>query len=157
VLFRSLFVASAISGAAALLEVSGLEREQRAVAHRFGLVGKAAELASMAAVMKETGRVERVGRAYREGAGGRLLRAAGGLTVASLALSLLPGRARRGRGLTAAFAALTGTAGAMAYKFGVFHAGKTSARDPRATFHLQRAQLSTPVPAPARGTPHRRT
>ncbi len=135
----ALFIASGISGAATLAELGGLDRRQEAVVHRFGLVGKVAELASMAAMSREVSRIERVGRAYREGAGGWLLRLAKGLTVASLGLSLVPGRAQRAPGIKAVTAALAGTAGAMAYKFGVFHAGKTSARDPRATFHLQRS------------------
>ncbi|MGH7377992.1 MAG: NrfD/PsrC family molybdoenzyme membrane anchor subunit, partial [Candidatus Methylomirabilales bacterium] len=80
--------------------------------------------------------LQRVGRAYREGTGGWLLRGARGLTLASLGLSLVPGRSR----IKAVAAALAGTAGAMAYKLGVFHAGKTSSRDPRATFHLQHAE-----------------
>jgi hypothetical protein len=88
----------------------------------------------MAAVEREAKQVEAVGRPLREGVSGALWNAAKVLTAASLALSLLPGRSRAKR-----FAGgLLGTAGAFALRFAVFHAGKASARDPRATFRQQR-------------------
>jgi formate-dependent nitrite reductase membrane component NrfD len=130
-----LFTASAVSGAASLLDLMDLgEREQRVV-RRYGLAGKLAELAAMLAVERDAGRVERVGRPLHEGVAGVLWRAAKVLGAASLGLSLLPGRRRGKRKLSG----LLGTAGSVALRFAVFHAGKASARDPRATFQQQRA------------------
>jgi len=116
------------------LDWDGGPREA-AIVHRFGTVGKLADLAAMAAVERDTGRVETVGRPLHEGLSGALWKAARALTATSLAVSLLPGRSRVKR----AADALLGTAGAVALRFAVFHAGKASARDPRATFRRQRA------------------
>jgi hypothetical protein len=130
-----LFTASAVSGAASLLDLLDLgEREQRVV-RRYGLAGKLAELAAMLAVERDAGRVERVGRPLREGVAGALWRASKAFGTASLAFSLLPGRGRGKRTLSG----LLGTMGSLALRFAVFHAGRASARDPRATFRQQRA------------------
>jgi formate-dependent nitrite reductase membrane component NrfD len=133
-----LFIGTSVSGLASLfglLPVALTPRERR-IAERFGAVGKVVDLAAMAVVEHEAGRVEPVGRALKEGLPGALWHAARVLTGVSLALSLLPGR---GRGRARRFAGgLLGTAGALALRFAVFHAGKASARDPRATFRPQR-------------------
>jgi hypothetical protein len=105
------------------------------IVHRFGVTAKVAELAAMTAVERDAARVERVARPLKEGRSGLLLKAAKVATAASLTLSLLPGR-HKGRRVAAA---MLGTAGALCYKFGIFYAGQPSARDPRATFRLQRA------------------
>jgi hypothetical protein len=131
-----LFIASAIAGVADLLEVTDLADRERTVVERFGKVGKVAELVATAAVERDAGRVEQVGKPLKEGLSGNLWGAAKGLTATSLAVSLLPGRSRGKRLATA----LLGTAGALAVKFALFHAGKASARDPRATFDQQRAR-----------------
>jgi hypothetical protein len=131
-----LFIGTSASGLAALfglLPVNLSPREEEIV-ERFGIAGKVVDLASMAVVEHEANRVEAVGRPLREGFPGALWNAARALTAASLVLSLLPGRSRVKR-----FAGgLLGTAGAVALRFAVFHAGKASAREPRATFHSQR-------------------
>jgi formate-dependent nitrite reductase membrane component NrfD len=130
-----LFTASAMSSAASMLDLMDLgEREERVV-RRFGLAGKLAELAAMMVVERDANRLERVGFPLRQGLGGTLWRASKLLSGASLTLSLLPGRSRGKRTLSG----LVGTAGSLALRFAVFHAGKASARDPRATFHQQRA------------------
>lgn len=129
-----LFVASAASGLASLFGLLPLPPRERKVVDWFGLAGKVADLAAMAAVERDAGRVEEVGRPLREGVSGALWSAARGLTAASLALSLLPGRSRARR----VIGGLLGTAGALSLRFAVFHAGRSSARDPRATFLNQR-------------------
>lgn len=129
-----LFMASAASGLASLFGLLPLTAREEKIVHRFGLAGKVADLIAMTAVERDTGRVETVGRPLREGLSGALWATARALTGASLALSLLPGRPRVGR----VAQGLLGTAGAVALRFAVFHAGKASARDPRATFRLQR-------------------
>jgi hypothetical protein len=102
---------------------------------RYGLAGKLAELAAMVAVERDAGKVERVGFPFRQGLGGALWRTSKVLGGASLLLSLLPGTSRG----TRAISGLLGSAGSLALRFAVFHAGKASARDPRATFQQQRA------------------
>ncbi|MEA2600624.1 MAG: hypothetical protein QOF89_1616 [Acidobacteriota bacterium] len=132
-----LFIGTSVSGLASLfglLPVDLTPREETIV-ERFGAVGKVVDLAAMAVVEHEANEVETVGRPLRTGISGALWTAARALTGASLALSLLPGRRRAKR----AVAGLLGTAGALALRFAVFHAGKTSARDPRATFRQQRS------------------
>jgi hypothetical protein len=101
----------------------------------FGIAGKLADLVAMQAVERAAERVERVGRPLRAGISGALWQAARALTAASLALTLLPGRSRAKR----LAGGLLGTAGALALRFGIFHAGKASARDPKATLHSQRS------------------
>jgi formate-dependent nitrite reductase membrane component NrfD len=130
-----LFAASSVASAASLLDLVDLDGPEERVVRRFGLLGKAAELAATVAVEREANRVERVGRPLREGLGGALWRAAKGLTAASLVVSALPGSSRRRR----VAAGIMGTLGSVAVRFAVFHAGKASARDPRATFDQQRA------------------
>ncbi|HEX7183495.1 MAG TPA: NrfD/PsrC family molybdoenzyme membrane anchor subunit [Thermoanaerobaculia bacterium] len=129
-----LFIASSVSGLASLLGLAPLGPREEKIVHRFGTIGKVADLAAMAMVERDAGRVERVGRPLHEGLSGVLWKAARGLTAASLAASLLPGRSRVKRTAMA----LLGTAGALALRFAVFQAGKASARDPRATFRQQR-------------------
>ena len=131
-----LFIGTSVSGLASLfglLPVDLAPREEKIV-ERFGIAGKVVDLAAMAVVEREANRVEPVGRPLREGISGTLWSAARAMTAASLVLSLLPGRSRAKR----LAGGLLGTAGALALRFAVFHAGKASARDPRATFHQQR-------------------
>jgi len=131
-----LFIGTSVSGLAALfglLPVDLTPREEK-IMERFGIAGKVVDLGAMTVVEREAERVETVGRPLREGFSGALWKTAKALTAASLALSLLPGRRRVKR----AVEGLLGTAGALALRFAVFHAGKASSRDPRATFHGQR-------------------
>lgn len=105
------------------------------MAHRFGLVAKGAELALSGALHREAGAVPQVERALRRGRGGALLRAARAMLAASALLDLVPGRSRKRRAASGALA----LAGTLALRFGVVAAGRSSARDPQATFALQRA------------------
>jgi formate-dependent nitrite reductase membrane component NrfD len=105
------------------------------MAHRFGLVAKGAELALSRALHREAGAVPEVERALRRGRGGALLRAARVLLGASALIDLLPGRSRARRAASGTLA----LAGTLALRFGVVAAGRYSARDPQATFAMQRA------------------
>jgi formate-dependent nitrite reductase membrane component NrfD len=129
-----LFLASAASSAAAALQVANLSDEERRVVDRFGLVADVAELAATFAVEREASRAERVGRPLREGVSGTLWKLSTACTLGTLALSVLP---RRGK-LTRVGSSIVGTAGSLALRFAVLHAGKASAGDPRATFEHQR-------------------
>jgi formate-dependent nitrite reductase membrane component NrfD len=131
----ALFVSSAMTAAASLLELMRLTPTEERIVHRFSVTAKVAELAAMTALEREVGRVEQVAKPLKEGRSGLLLNVAKAATAASLALSLLPGKARS----TRVAGAVLGTAGALCYKFGIFVAGQASSRDPRATFRMQRA------------------
>jgi formate-dependent nitrite reductase membrane component NrfD len=134
-----LFVSSAINAAASLLEMTKLEDDEARIVQRFGTAGRAAELVSGFLVEREVAGAERSARAYKEGLAGSLWRASEVLGAVSLGLGILPSTRRFKR-----FASgLTGSAAAVATKFAVFHAGKATARDPRATFETQRKGLST--------------
>ena len=136
-----LFIGTSISGLSALFGLLpvALSPREEAIVERFGEIGKVIDLTAMAVVEREAERVETVGRSLREGLPGALWKAARALTAVSLGLSLLPGRSRAKR----AASGLLGTLGALSLRFAVFHAGKSSARDPRATFRLQRARLES--------------
>ncbi len=61
------------------------------------------------------------------------------LTAASIVAQLIP---RRTKGVRIA-AGICGALGSMALRFAVHYAGEKSARDPRASFHLQRSSKGT--------------
>jgi formate-dependent nitrite reductase membrane component NrfD len=130
-----LFIGTSVSGLASLFGLlPPLSSREEKVVSRFGIAGKVVDLAAMTAVEREASKAEPVDRPFREGLSGALWQAAKGMTAASLALSLLPGKAR----IKKIAGGLLGTAGALALRFAVFHAGKASSRDPRATFRPQR-------------------
>jgi hypothetical protein len=129
------FIASSMSAAAGLLQLMRLSPREGRIVRRFAVAGTVAELAAEQVLEREAARVERVARSLHPGRAGLLLRAAKVLSAASLALNLAPGRSRwRTRA-----SGLTGALGSLAFKWGLFEAGRASARDPRATFHQQRA------------------
>jgi formate-dependent nitrite reductase membrane component NrfD len=131
----ALFVASSMSSAVSLLEFMELSETEDIIVRRLDLAAGAAELAAAALVQKQASEVPEVGRSLKEGVGATLWKVSTMLAVASLALTLLPGGSRT-RGV---IGALAGTAGGIALRFSVFHAGKSSALDPNATFAQQRA------------------
>jgi len=134
-----LFIGTSVSGLSALFGLLPIDLTPReeAIVERFGIAGKVIDLAAMAVVEREAERADPVGRPLREGLSGTLWKAARAMTAASLVLSLLPGRSRGKR----AASGLIGTVGALTLRFAVFHAGKASARDPKATFRPQRKKL----------------
>jgi Polysulphide reductase, NrfD len=130
-----LFVASGAAAGASLLQLFELSNREERIIRMFALAGAFGELVAHAAMERQAGRVERVAEPLHEGLAGSLLRAAKACAAASLPLTIL-GRRRR---WVRVLAGLTGALGAGATKFGVFHAGKASAREPRPTFEMQRA------------------
>jgi formate-dependent nitrite reductase membrane component NrfD len=129
-----LFISSAMTSFASFYQITGVPRSSQTILTVFGTAGRVAELAAIRAVEKEAGRVDRVAKPLREGPSGILLKTAGILNAASLILSLWPGRSRK-RQLAAG---ILGTAGSIALRYGIYYAGRASARDPRASFHQQR-------------------
>src|SRR5579875_84126 len=129
-----LFLASGTAAAASFFEFFRLnERESRAV-ERFALMGKIIELAAALVLEAEAKRVSRVGRPLKEGFSGFLWRAAKLTTIAGIVVSALPGKSRGKRFVSG----VLGSAASLLVRFGIFYAGKASARDPRASFEQQR-------------------
>jgi len=148
-----LFAFSGAVSAGAAFDLWPVPGPGATMARRFGLVAKGAELALSRIMHLEASAVPRVEMALRRGRAGRLLRLARIALLASVALDLLPPRGR-GRRLASGALAMAGT---LAVRFGVVAAGRASARDPRATFEMQRAghgaaeivrEKKRPMPAP---------
>lgn len=135
-----LFGASATTAATGTLELLDLDERGAAIVRNLGIASKAAELAAGKAVEDAADRVERVGRPLRDGLSGDLWKASKVLTVGSLVASLIP-VPRSWRRIRRIVSGVLGTLSSLALRFAVFHAGKASARDPRATFDQQRRQL----------------
>jgi formate-dependent nitrite reductase membrane component NrfD len=129
-----LFVASGLSAAAGLLQTMKLSDREARIIRRLAVASTAAELVVDARMEKDAGHVERVATALHEGRGGLLAKVSKAMSAAAIVLTLA-GPRRRGE---AAVAGLLATLGSLALKFGIFHAGKASALDPRATFGQQR-------------------
>ena len=132
------FISSSMASLASFYEMIGVPRSARTVLTAFGTAGRVAEFAAVRAVEKQAGKAERVAKPLRQGPSGLLLKAAGVLNAASLILSLWPGRSRK-RQLAAG---ILGTVGSIALRYGIYYAGRASARDPRASFHQQRAEYN---------------
>jgi formate-dependent nitrite reductase membrane component NrfD len=135
-----LFGASAMTSAASMLDLLSDDPKARRITYTFGMVGKIAELTAAIAMEKQVSRIPAVGRPLRVGPSGFLWRAAAILTAASLVTALLPKRTRKKQ----VIAGVLGTAGSLALRYAVHSAGTASARDPRATFHAQRASHAKP-------------
>lgn len=131
-----LFLASGTAAAASFLEFVELNPRETAAVKWFGLMGKTVELIAIVAMERDAARIGRVGRPLSQGLSGALWQTAKVLTVAGLILSLAPGRPRGRRMISG----VIGTAASLFLRFGLFHAGKSSARDPRATFATQRSR-----------------
>lgn len=125
-----MFAGSALSSAGAAGMMFVPVREARP-ARRIALAGSALEIATHARMVAQTG-LE--GQPYRYGRGGTALRIARGLTWAGMGTALLAKRSRA----AAIAAGLCLSAGAVASRYGVFEAGRTSARDPKYTVVPQR-------------------
>ena len=129
------FVGSAIAAASGMALLSSPLGET-APARRAALIGCAVELTA-AKVMER--RLGMVAEPYRQGPSGRLMQLAQGLSLVGAAGTLaLAGRSRPG----AALSGLALLAGSACTRFGVFHAGVASARDPKYTVAPQRERLT---------------
>lgn len=129
-----LFLASGTAAAASFFEFFKLNESEHRAVERFALMGKIIELAAALVLEREANRVARVGRPLREGFSGFLWRAAKAATIAGILVSVLPGKSRAKRFVSGAL----GSAASLLVRFGIFYAGKASARDPRASFEQQR-------------------
>ncbi len=134
------FAGSAVASAGAV-GVLATPSAEAAPARRMAISGAALELAASRRMEQRAGLV---GEVYQEGRAGRVLTAARALTWVGAGAALL---ARRSR--TAAIGSgLCLTAAAVATRYGIFEAGRESARDPRYTVVPQRERLNA-----SEGTP----
>lgn len=140
-----LFLTSASAAAASFLELLPRTDSERRVLRIFGTAAKVADAVAHTVVEQDASREERVGRPLKEGVSGALWRASQVMNLASLGLTLAPGKAKWKRDVAAGLS----LASSFALRWSVFQAGKKSARDPRATFEPQRNQA--PIKQGGRG------
>jgi Polysulphide reductase, NrfD len=137
-----LFVGSAASAAGGF-GMLAVRPDQARQAVRLAVAGATTELAARHLLERRLGVNA---EPYRAGRPGILMKAAEGLTVAGLAGAVLAGH-RRGAAACSGAALLVASA---LTRFGVFEAGRASARDPKYTVGPQRDGLRTrPVGDPA--------
>jgi formate-dependent nitrite reductase membrane component NrfD len=125
-----LFTGSA-TAAAGGLGMLAARPGQGAQAAKFAVLGASAELIAKRLLLRRLGPAA---EPYRKGRAGTMMQAAEALTAAGLAGAVLAGRSR-------AAAALSGAAlmaASALTRFGVFEAGRASARDPKYTVGPQR-------------------
>nr|WP_240940013.1 NrfD/PsrC family molybdoenzyme membrane anchor subunit [Planosporangium flavigriseum] len=108
--------------------------EETGPVRRLAVAGAALELTAMHKVEHELGVVS---EPYREGRAGQQLRLARRFTVAGAFGALLSGRSR----ILSALSGAALVAGSVLTRFGVFDAGKESARDPKYVVVPQRQRL----------------
>ena len=128
-----LFAGSAASAAGGFGLLAAPLREQEP-ARRLAIAGSVAEVAARQLLERRLGDVA---EPYHQGRSGRLLRAAEILTVAGAAGAALTRRSRIGSALSGA-ALLAASA---LTRYGIFEAGRASARDPKYTVVPQRQRL----------------
>jgi hypothetical protein len=128
------FVGSAASAAAGLGLLSS-PLAQNAPAVRLAVIGASAEIGAVKLLER---RIGIVAENYHQGKAGKLMRAAEALTVLGVAAALVRGRRSRG---AAALAGVSLLAASACARFGIFEAGKQSAKDPKYTVVPQRERL----------------
>jgi formate-dependent nitrite reductase membrane component NrfD len=132
-----LFGASAMSAAGGTLGMfRELNSRERRMIRAFTAFGAAAEVACSKWMEHEVSRVEQVGLPLHRGLSGALWKTAGILSLAALTVTSVPGGGRRKRIFSGSLAAM----GSLVLRFAVHYAGEASARDPKASFRLQRRE-----------------
>jgi hypothetical protein len=141
-----IFAGSALASGAAVGLIAA-PPAQAGPARRMAVAGAALELFGSHRVETQLGLLS---EPYRTGTPGRLLRTSRALTAAGMVGALLGRRSR-------ALSALSGgalLAGSVATRFGIFHGGVASAKDPTYTVLPQRERQPQKPPGPGAG-PHR--
>jgi formate-dependent nitrite reductase membrane component NrfD len=123
--------ASAAAGGVAMVFAPA---DEAAPAARMATVGAALELATTEWMVRRAGLVA---EPYTKGRTGRVMQASKALTVAGLGATVV-GRSRPGLRRLGGLALATGS---LVLRFGVFEAGRDSARDPKYTVVPQRERL----------------
>jgi formate-dependent nitrite reductase membrane component NrfD len=129
-----LFAGSAASAAGGL-GMLVVPPEDAGQAVRFAVLGAATELTAKSLLLKRLGDIA---EPYQTGRPGKLMEAAEVLTAAGLAGAVLAGGSRTA--IKLAGAALL--ASSALTRFGIFEAGRASARDPKYTVRPQRERLA---------------
>jgi hypothetical protein len=129
-----LFAASGAATAGSVIDMAYRDKAGRGIVQVFGTAGRVAEIAATLQVERAASAIPRVGEPLRRGGPAFLWRTAGALTVASLAVSLIPSKSRK----KSIAAGLLGAAGSLCMRFAVHYIINVSARDPRASFQQQR-------------------
>lgn len=129
------------AGAAGMLSTAApsVRADQVRPAATMAVAGSALELAATSRLHRRAGGL--LGEVYRSGRAGTALTLAQALTVAGATTAVLAARSR----VAAIGSGLCLTAAAMAARYGVFDAGRVSARDPRYTVVPQRQRLQQPT------------
>jgi formate-dependent nitrite reductase membrane component NrfD len=130
-----LFGGSAMASAGCLALMLSDHSEETSIARAFGVTGQVIELTAAIAMERQVSTIPRVGRPLKIGLSGAMWRTAAVLTAGSIIVGVLPGKSRNKR----IAAGVLGTLGSLLMRFAVHHGGVASARDARASFHLQRA------------------
>jgi formate-dependent nitrite reductase membrane component NrfD len=131
------FVGSAASAAGGLGMI-GAPLAEAGPARRTAMLGAALEVV---VVKRMERRMGMVAEPLRTGTAGQLMHAAEILTVTGAVVGGVLGRRSRTAAVLGGLASLAGSA---CTRFGIFHAGVASARDPRYTVVPQRESMSTP-------------
>ena len=139
-----LFIAASVASTGALLQLTESEPRALEIGRRLAVGGEVLELAAGEWMKRELALPE-VRRPLQEGSAGRLWQASKVMGVAALGLSLLPARWRWAQRA----AGVLGTAAVVATKLAVFKAGKASARNPHASFEMQRKGHGAAAVGPA--------
>ncbi len=134
-----LFGASAMAGAADVLDLLDPDAASERVTRRVATVAKGVEMRAASAVENAANEHPEVGRALSEGVAGDMWKGAKALTVASMATSALPVPSRL-RHVRRRVTAVLGVLGGILMRFALVRAGTASARDPQATFAPQRRE-----------------
>lgn len=108
--------------------------EQAGPARRMALAGAAVEVVAAEGILRRG----LVAEPYREGRPGRLMTIARTATTAAAALTVVGRRSR----VLSAIAGATYVASSLATRFGVFEAGRASARDPKYVVVPQKERLA---------------
>lgn len=130
----ALFGASALLSFGSFFDFLEQNNSEAAITRTIGNIGRLGEFAAARVLQKRANKVPRVGRPFRRGVTAFLWHAAEVITVASFVVSVWPKPAKSRR----IAAGVLGTLGSLLLRYTVEHAGTVSARDPRASFHLQR-------------------
>jgi formate-dependent nitrite reductase membrane component NrfD len=131
-----LFVSSAATAAGGLGLIM-VRPEQADPARNLALTGAAAELTAKSLLLRRLGPAA---EPYQSGRAGRLMEAAEIMTAAGLTAAAIGGRNRA----VAAVAGAALVASSALTRFGIFYAGRTSARDPKYTIGPQKDRTRQP-------------
>jgi formate-dependent nitrite reductase membrane component NrfD len=130
-----LFAASAVSSVGSGFEMFVENDQECRITKAFGVAGQIAEVAASMALEKQASVVPHIASPLKHGFSGFMWKTSAVLTATSVAVGILPQKARSKR----VVAGVLGTLGSLLMRFAIEHAGVVSARDARASFHQQRA------------------